>query len=337
MSPIGSSTPVSSPSRAWSRRASRAPRVWMPTIARALGIRVLLGDLVGDAPQRPPQVIALEHDLLAHFSLPSWPLWTGLKDGPVAARAAGGEAHRRRNRREARRGPSGSPSRAPFGTAPDHRAPGRDLDQVEVAGGDGRLEDLPGLLEHLADVVARGDVDEGEHLHPRLAGDRRRLADGRVAGFERPLDLLLGEAGVVDQQLGAARRLRPSPAGAGVAGDHDRPPGSGLAHHLLGRAPARRLPCDRLPALQGGEGGAFGHAEPLRGLEVETAGPLVLDQRVAEGAHAVLDLEGLDLVVSSSAITSPGSSSTRSSLKPIRPISRPRSRRGREARAARRP
>ena len=34
MSPIGSSTAVSSPSMACSRRASRAPRVWMPTIAK---------------------------------------------------------------------------------------------------------------------------------------------------------------------------------------------------------------------------------------------------------------------------------------------------------------
>ena len=32
-----------------------------------LGLGVLLGDLVGDPPQRSPQVVVLEHDLLAHF------------------------------------------------------------------------------------------------------------------------------------------------------------------------------------------------------------------------------------------------------------------------------
>ena len=71
-------------------------------------------------------------------------------------------------------------------------------------------------------------------------------------------------------------------------------PGAGLPHHLLG-ADRPAAPGDRLAALQGGEGRAFGHAEPLRRLEVEAAGPLVLDQRVAAGAHAVLDLEGADL------------------------------------------
>ena len=36
---------------------------------QTLGIGVLLGDLVGDPLQRSPQVIALEHDLLAHSLL----------------------------------------------------------------------------------------------------------------------------------------------------------------------------------------------------------------------------------------------------------------------------
>ena len=51
----------------------------------ALGARVLLDDLVGDPDQRAPQLIALEHDLLAHHFAPSWPLWTGLKEptGPA--------------------------------------------------------------------------------------------------------------------------------------------------------------------------------------------------------------------------------------------------------------
>ena len=85
-------------------------------------------------------------------------------------------------------------------------------------------------------------------------------------------------------------------AGAGVAGDHDRPPGAALPDDLLRRdRPGGAL--DRLTALQGGEGRPFGDAEGLRRLEVEAAGPLVLDQRVAAGTDAVLDLEGADLGV----------------------------------------
>ena len=34
---------------------------------QALGIGVLLGDLVGDPPQRSPQIVVLQHDLLVHF------------------------------------------------------------------------------------------------------------------------------------------------------------------------------------------------------------------------------------------------------------------------------
>ena len=51
------------------------------------GLRVLLGDLVGDPPQRSPQVLVLEDDLLTHLLLPSWPLWTRLKDSLKVARA----------------------------------------------------------------------------------------------------------------------------------------------------------------------------------------------------------------------------------------------------------
>ena len=31
------------------------------------GLRVLLGDLVGDPPQGSPQIVVLKHDLLTHF------------------------------------------------------------------------------------------------------------------------------------------------------------------------------------------------------------------------------------------------------------------------------
>src|SRR4051812_26070678 len=65
-------------------RQDRASRVNADE-GQALGAGILLDDLVGDSPQRSPQIIALEHDLLtlstrcAHTQTPSWPLRTGLK------------------------------------------------------------------------------------------------------------------------------------------------------------------------------------------------------------------------------------------------------------------
>ena len=51
-----------------------------PDQGKPLGTGVLLGDLVRDADQRAPQLVALEHDLLRSKLAPSWPLWTGLKE-----------------------------------------------------------------------------------------------------------------------------------------------------------------------------------------------------------------------------------------------------------------
>ena len=139
-------------------------------------------------------------------------------------------------------------------------------------------------------------MDRGEHLHLGIAGDGGGLADGRVAGRERALGLLLGEAGVVNEEVRPAGGLDRCRRGAGVAGDRDRPPGAALPHHLLRRdRPGGAL--DRLTSLQSGERRPFGDAEGLCGLEVESAGPLVLDQRVAAGTDAVGDLEGADLGV----------------------------------------
>src|SRR5437868_3354852 len=67
------------------------------------------------------------------------------------------------------------------------------FDLVEVFGGYYRLEDGLRLLDRLADVVAGGDVDEGEELYVGLGGDGGGLAEGRVAGFGTALGLLLGE------------------------------------------------------------------------------------------------------------------------------------------------
>jgi hypothetical protein len=116
-----------------------------------------------------------------------------------------------------------------------------------------------------------------------------------VPGFGGALDLLLGEAGIVDQQLGVGsggdRRWR----GRGVAGDHDRASGSRRAHHLLRRHGAVGA-LDYLPPLQGRESRPFLDSGGTRGGGIEAARPGRLDQRIAKGPGAVGGFEGLDLV-----------------------------------------
>src|SRR3954463_11357972 len=132
----------------------------------------------------------------------------------------------------------------------------RQLDHVEVFGGDRRLEDLFCLLDHLAHVVAGGDVDEGEQLHVGLGGDGGCLPDGRVAGFRRALDLLLGEGGVVNQQVGVGGRGDGGGARRGVAGDRERAARPARPHHPVG-SDGSGFTLDRLASLQGGIGRAL--------------------------------------------------------------------------------
>ena len=187
-------------------------------------------------------------------------------------------------------------SRAPFGTS-DRVAPlgEGDLDHVEVARRERRLEDLAGLLEHVFDVVAGGDVDEGEHLHLGLAGDRRRLADGRVAGVERALGLLLGEAGVVDEQLGAPGRLDGRPARRGVAGDHDRPARARARPSPPPGSTGPSEPATVSPRWRAAKAGPSGTPRRFAASGSKRPGRSCLDQGVAAGADAVLDREGADL------------------------------------------
>ncbi len=138
-------------------------------------------------------------------------------------------------------------------------------------------------------------MDEGEQLDVRLGGDRGRLAHRRVAGLGGALGVLLGEAGVVDEQVGVGGggdRLR---RGRGVAADHDRAAVPARPHHLLGPHRPRR-PLDLLPALQRRERRPFGDACGPGRTGVEPTGPRLLDQGVAVGAHLVARFEGLDLV-----------------------------------------
>ena len=69
MSPIGSSAlDQLADQGAEPAGEQRAAGVY-PDDRQALRGRVLLGDLVGDPPQRPPQIIVRQHDLLVHCLL----------------------------------------------------------------------------------------------------------------------------------------------------------------------------------------------------------------------------------------------------------------------------
>ena len=139
-------------------------------------------------------------------------------------------------------------------------------------------------------------MDEGQQFDAGVAGDLRRLARRRVPGGGGALALLVGEARVVDEQLGAVGGGERRAAGCRVAGDDDPPPAPRLPYHLP-RAHDRSVrSLHLLSALEPPEVGTVGDPEPRRRLGVEVTGPIVLDQRVAVGAGAVLDRIALDPV-----------------------------------------
>ena len=82
MSPIGTSAPVSSPSRACRRRASTAPRVWMPTSASASGSGFFsaISWAIRPSVRRRSSRSSTTSRVAAQTLAPSWPLWTGLKE-----------------------------------------------------------------------------------------------------------------------------------------------------------------------------------------------------------------------------------------------------------------
>src|SRR3954451_352673 len=213
-SPMGASAPVNSLSAAWSRRASSAPRVWMPTIAKASGagffsaISWAIRRSVRLRSSRSSTTFSLADNFASFLASQGlvkgrpqrskgWGLFRrfGLLDG--LARVVARKLF--------------VPRTVAFpGAAWDEgrlSALGEgDFDDVEIPRRHARLKDVAGLVEDRADVVAGGDVDQREHLYVGLAGDGGGLAHGRVAGVGGSLHLLLGEAGVMDEEVGVGRR-----------------------------------------------------------------------------------------------------------------------------------
>ena len=95
-------------------------------------------------------------------------------------------------------------------------------------------------------------MDEREHPHLRLGGQLCGLAGSRVARLVRSLGFLVGEARLVDEELGLVRGHERELAGLGVAGDDDLAPAAGLADHLRGLDAVHALA--RLEAREVGAG-----------------------------------------------------------------------------------
>ena len=77
-------------------------------------------------------------------------------------------------------------------------------------------------------------MNQGQELDARLPRQLRGLPGGRVAGLDRSLELVVGEAPIVDEQLGLVGGHPGHLARRGVPGDHDLTAPAWLAHHLLG-------------------------------------------------------------------------------------------------------
>src|SRR3954451_5316916 len=167
----------------------------------------------------------------------------------------------------------------------------RDVDGVEVARDLGAREDGPGLVADLAPRVARGDVRQREQADAGLGGQLGGLARGGVAGLQRAVELVGGERGLVDQDVGAVGGHADHVAGAGVPREDQAAPAACLPYDLL-----RRHAVDGLAALQAAEVGTGCDAQPRGQLGVEAAGPVALDERVAVGLAAVADAQRVDLV-----------------------------------------
>ena len=138
-------------------------------------------------------------------------------------------------------------------------------------------------------------MNQRQELHVRFPRQLRGLPRRRVAGLDRSLELAVGEAPIVHEQLGLVGGHPGHLARRGVPGDHDLAAAARLAHHLLG-ANLAVAPLHGLAGLKPAEVGAGLDPQARRQLGVEAPRPLVLDQRVAVGADLMLDLEAAHLV-----------------------------------------
>src|SRR4051794_338472 len=150
----------------------------------------------------------------------------------------------------------------------------RDLDRVEVARDDHVLERRAGLFADLARKVAGGDVHKREQLDLGVGGQLGGLASGGVSGLAGALAVVLAEGRLVDEHVGVIGVDLGGLGRLGVAGVDDPAARTVLANDLVGV-----YAVDGLAPLEAPEVGARLDAQGLRGLDVEPARPVVLDER----------------------------------------------------------
>src|SRR6056297_2436461 len=134
-----------------------------------------------------------------------------------------------------------------------------------------------------------------EPMYPRRRGEFAGLPPGGVFGLTGASGVIVGEGGIVDQQirvggdrLGGRRR-------AGVAGVDEPASGSGVADNLLGVDHPAVIEFDRLAVVEFAVLRARRNTQLFLGLlAVESTGTVGLDERVANGCDAVVGLKRTD-------------------------------------------
>ena len=111
--------------------------------------------------------------------------------------------------------------------------------------------------------VPVGEVRQGEHLHARGRGEPRRAGGGGVRGLVGALALLLGEGGLVDEDVCVLRDLEDARRRRRVAGEDDPPPGPRRPEDLLGAHLAAVRKLDRLAGLETAEERPVRHSQRL--------------------------------------------------------------------------
>jgi hypothetical protein len=112
-----------------------------------------------------------------------------------------------------------------------------------------------------------------------------------VRGLVGALAFLLGERGLVNEDVGALGNLEHRRRRCRVARQYDRPPGPRVAQHLFGHDPSAVAQYDGFPGLKAAEVRPRLHAERLGCRHVEAPRPGHLDEGIAVRRHAVGDSE----------------------------------------------
>ncbi len=152
-------------------------------------------------------------------------------------------------------------------------------------------------LQHVRPFrIARAEVRQDQMPSACPPSDLTSLLRRGVTGPLCPLGLLLGEGGLVDQQVTPLCGLDRGLAGSCVAGIHDGAAWTRGPQHFVRRHLTAAGSADHLTPLQATEEGPSWDAELERLLRVELAGALVLPQHVPVGTARVVGKVGGDLV-----------------------------------------